>query len=107
MSIGRLGLVASLVIALAGGAARAQTPRPVPVAIGIVTTPQNDFEVLATTPGEVFLVWRLVNGRPGNPGALIEKAHKVKTTTRFFHTLEKMYAAGVAGAAPVQRSRSR
>jgi uncharacterized protein (DUF1697 family) len=80
------------------------TSAPVPVDLGGAPRGREQFDVLEATSGELFLVWRLVDGRPGNPGALIEKALGVKTTTRFFHTLAKMCAAGLGGLPASPRS---
>lgn len=57
-------------------------------------SPKDDWELLAATEGEAYLVsWRL-NGRVGgNPVAALEKAFGVKGTARFFHTTEKILAA--------------
>jgi uncharacterized protein (DUF1697 family) len=60
-------------------------------------SPKNDFEILQATSGEVFIVMRLVNGRPGNPAAFIEKTCKVKTTTRFWGTTAKILQAAKSG----------
>jgi len=56
-------------------------------------SPKGDFELVHTTPGEAFVVMRLVNGRAGNPSAFIEKTFKVKATTRFFATTRKILQA--------------
>ncbi len=61
------------------------------------TPPKNDYEILQATPGEVFSVMRIINGRPGNPAAFIEKSCKVKTTTRFFGTTIKILQAAKDG----------
>jgi uncharacterized protein (DUF1697 family) len=59
--------------------------------------PKNDFEILQATSGEVFSVMRLINGRPANPAAYIEKTCKVKTTSRFFATTVKILEAAKSG----------
>lgn len=56
-------------------------------------SPKNDFEILQATSGEAFILMRLIDGRPGNPAAFIEKKFKLKTTTRFFGTTEKILQA--------------
>ena len=61
------------------------------------SSPKGDFEILQATPGEVFIVMRLINGRPGNPAAFIEKTCKVKTTSRFFGTTAKILQAAKGG----------
>ena len=58
-----------------------------------LSSPKNDFDILQATSGEVFIVMRLINGRPNNPAAFIEKKCKVKTTTRFFGTTAKILQA--------------
>jgi hypothetical protein len=73
-------------------------PQPLPVDFKLpLVSPKNDFEILRATSGEVFIVMRLVNGRPGNPAAFIEKTCQVKTTTRFFGTTAKMLQAAKSG----------
>ena len=56
-------------------------------------TPRGDFELVGTTDAELFVVWHLVNGRPGNGFARLEQAVPVPTTTRFWHTAAKILAA--------------
>lgn len=56
-------------------------------------SPKNDFEILQATSGEAFILMRLIDDRPGNPAAFIEKNFKLKTTTRFFGTTEKILQA--------------
>jgi len=58
-----------------------------------ITSPKKDYELLHATSSEVFSVMRLINGRPGNPAAFIEKTCKVKTTSRFFGTTIKILQA--------------
>ena len=73
------------------------TSAPVPADFRALPRPAgNDFDVLKIGPGELFVVARLVKGRPSNPGAFIEKTLGVKTTTRFFHTVVKMLDAARA-----------
>jgi len=61
-------------------------------------TPDGAYEVVSMTPTEIFVVWRLQNGRPGNSYGLIEKQLKVPVTSRFWHTTAKIYAAAAKGA---------
>jgi uncharacterized protein (DUF1697 family) len=69
-------------------------PQPLNGALKLpLLAPKNDFEILQATNGEVFIVMRLINGRPGNPAAFIEKTCKVKTTSRFFDTTVKILEA--------------
>lgn len=83
------------------------TSKPAPAGFTGAHTAREDFDVLHVTPGELYVVWRFINGRPGNPGAVIEKMLGAQTTTRFFHTLLKMRDAGIAGSPAGQRSGSR
>jgi uncharacterized protein (DUF1697 family) len=57
--------------------------------------PKGDFELLHATSGEVFATMRLINGRPSNPTAFIEKTYGVKATARFFTTTAKILAAAI------------
>jgi uncharacterized protein (DUF1697 family) len=61
-------------------------------------TPDGAYEVISMTPSEMFVIWRLQNGRPGNSYGLIEKQVRVPVTSRFWHTTAKIYAAARAGA---------
>jgi len=56
-------------------------------------SPKNDYEILQATSGEVFSVLKIIDARPSNPAALIEKTCKMKTTSRFFHTTVKILQA--------------
>ena len=56
-------------------------------------TPKGDFALVGKTEAELFVVWHLVGGRPGNSFTLFEKAAPVPTTTRFWHTAAKILAA--------------
>ncbi len=62
-----------------------------------VQSPKNDFELLEYTPGEVFAVLRIINGRVANPVAFIEKTFKVRATARFFGTTIKILHAAKSG----------
>jgi len=55
-------------------------------------TEKGDYEILAATPGEAFVIMTLQNGRPGNPIHL-EKMTGLKSTSRFFHTALKILTA--------------
>ena len=73
-------------------------PQPLPEDFKLpFSSPKNDFEILEATSSEVFIVMRLINGRPNNPAAFIEKICKVKTTTRFFGTTVKILQAAKSG----------
>jgi uncharacterized protein (DUF1697 family) len=56
-------------------------------------TPKGDFELVAMTETELFVVWYLINGRPGNGYGHLEKKLGVPATTRFWHTAAKILAA--------------
>ena len=56
-------------------------------------TPQGDFELVGKTDAELFVVWHLMKGRPGNGFVLLEKSVPVPTTTRFWHTTAKILEA--------------
>lgn len=56
-------------------------------------TPDGAYELTGKTDTELFVVWHLKNGRPGNSYGFLEKKVQVPTTTRFWHTLEKILAA--------------
>lgn len=69
-------------------------PQPLPDNFQLpFTSPKNDYDILQATSGEVFIVMRLINDRPSNPAAFIEKTCKVKTTSRFFGTTIKILQA--------------
>lgn len=62
--------------------------------------PKNDLEIVAATPGEVFIVWYLINGRPPSSSAeqfTVKTLGRIKATTRFFHTVAKILAAAKQG----------
>jgi uncharacterized protein (DUF1697 family) len=56
-------------------------------------TPDGAYELIGATPTELFVVWHLKDGRPGNSYGLLEKQMAVQTTTRFWHTTAKILAA--------------
>lgn len=60
-------------------------------------TPKGDFELVGKTDSELFVVWHLVNGRPGDGYAAFERAAGVPATTRFWHTTAKILAAARKG----------
>jgi uncharacterized protein (DUF1697 family) len=59
-------------------------------------TPDGAYELVGMTTGELFVVWHLQAGRPGNTYGLIEKRVAVPGTTRFWHTTAKILAAAQA-----------
>jgi uncharacterized protein (DUF1697 family) len=56
-------------------------------------TPDGAFELIGMTPTELFVVWHLQDGRPGNSYSLLENKFAVPGTTRFWHTTAKILAA--------------
>ncbi|HLJ67672.1 MAG TPA: DUF1697 domain-containing protein, partial [Chloroflexota bacterium] len=50
------------------------------------STPDGAYEVVDMTPTELFVVWRLQNGRTGRSYGALEKQVGVPSTTRFWHT---------------------
>jgi uncharacterized protein (DUF1697 family) len=56
-------------------------------------SPRGEFELLQATPTEVFAIAHKQNGRPGNPGAYIEKTFGNKTTTRYVSATAKILGA--------------
>jgi uncharacterized protein (DUF1697 family) len=71
---------------------------PVPIEPDLPSrTPKGDFELVAMTPTELFVVWYLINGRPGNGYGFLEKKLGVAATTRFWHTAAKILAAATRG----------
>jgi len=60
-------------------------------------TPDGAYELVGMTTSELFVVWHLQNGRPGNSYGLIEKRVAVPGTTRFWHTTAKILAAATIG----------
>ncbi len=57
------------------------------------TTPDGGYKLVAKTDTELFVVWHLKNGRPTNSYGLMEKKIGVATTTRFWHTTQKILLA--------------
>lgn len=57
------------------------------------STPDGAYELIYMTSTELFVVWHLKNGRPGNSYGYLERQVKVPATTRFWHTTSKILAA--------------
>lgn len=55
-------------------------------------SPTSEFEVIAVVQDIAFVRLHLRNGRSGNVTGYIEKTFGVRTTGRFYHTLQKMLA---------------
>ena len=56
-------------------------------------SPRRDMEIVSTCQNDAFLVVRQEPGRPGNPGAFLEKTFGIQATLRFYHTLERIAQA--------------
>jgi uncharacterized protein (DUF1697 family) len=57
------------------------------------TSPTGEFEILAATPGEAFVLLRTVNGKSGNAVAWVERTFQLAASARFYHTLLKILDA--------------
>ncbi|HET7037257.1 MAG TPA: DUF1697 domain-containing protein, partial [Thermomicrobiaceae bacterium] len=60
-------------------------------------SPDGAYELVGKTDTELFVVWRLRNGRPGSSYGFFEKLAGVPSTTRFWHTTAKILAAANGG----------
>lgn len=57
-----------------------------------ISSSKKDMDIVATGDRAIFVVWRIINGRP--PSGSFEKGLlPAKCSTRFFHTLVKIVAA--------------
>jgi uncharacterized protein (DUF1697 family) len=56
-------------------------------------TPDGAYELVGMTQTELFVVWHLQDGRPGNSYSLLEKRISIPATTRFWHTTAKILSA--------------
>jgi uncharacterized protein (DUF1697 family) len=56
-------------------------------------TPDGAYELIKMTPTELFVIWHLKNGRPGNSYGFLEKSLNTQGTTRFWHTTAKILKA--------------
>lgn len=62
-----------------------------PIALELpMETPNRDALLFAASPGQVLSITRLVRGRPGKPGRLVESAVGVRATTRNWNTVERI-----------------
>jgi uncharacterized protein (DUF1697 family) len=62
--------------------------------------PKDDLELVATTHGEAFTVWHLINGRPPSSASdrwLATTLGTQKATARFYHTVAKILHAARTG----------
>jgi len=63
----------------------------VPLTVAIPTqSERGDAVLFASAPGQVLSITRLIGGRPGQPGRLIESALGVRATTRNWNTIERI-----------------
>jgi len=53
-------------------------------------TPRGDAVLFASGPGQVLSITRLVAGRPGQPGRVVESALGVRASTRNWNTIERI-----------------
>jgi len=53
-------------------------------------TPRGDAVLFASGPGQVLSITRLIAGRPGQPGRVVESAMGVRATTRNWNTIERI-----------------
>lgn len=60
------------------------------------TTPDGGYELIAKTPTELFVIWHLKTGKPSSSYGLLEKKVGVPSTTRFWHTTQKILQAAKA-----------
>jgi uncharacterized protein (DUF1697 family) len=60
-----------------------------------ITTARRDAVIFAVAEAEIFSITRLVSGRPGNPGLLLEKRLGRATTTRNWNTIEHVVRKNV------------
>jgi uncharacterized protein (DUF1697 family) len=51
---------------------------------------RGDLVLFASGPGQVLSITRLIEGRPGQPGRVIEPALGVRSTTRNWNTIERI-----------------
>lgn len=56
-------------------------------------SPKNDMSVIAAAPHELFMTWKIINGRPPAFTSFPPKITDGPVTTRFFQVLVKMLAA--------------
>jgi uncharacterized protein (DUF1697 family) len=67
---------------------------PVPEDLPIpFESPMGDFKIIKATPREAFVILKLINGRPSNFGATLEKKYGFHATSRFYHTSLKILEA--------------
>lgn len=63
-------------------------------------TPNADALIFASGPHEVLSITRLVRGRPGKPGQLVESLLNCRVTTRNWNTIERIVRLEALDASP-------
>ena len=58
-----------------------------------IVSPKGDINILKAIDGEALVLLKQEKGKASNPSAFIEKTFKIKATTRFFHTTQKILEA--------------
>lgn len=71
------------------------TDTPLNEKVGLpITSSKNDMELIAVNRYEAFVVWHILNGRPPS-GVFPKELLPARNTSRFFHTLHKIYRAAL------------
>ncbi len=58
-----------------------------------IASPKGDIEVVAATKREAFVIWHILNGKPPTSQSFLDKTVGTPSTTRFFHTAQKILTA--------------
>lgn len=74
----------------------AATPVPRELALPL-WSPKRDMELVDVTPGEAYVIWYIINGRPPTAQHFVDKTLSGPVTTRFFHTTAKILEAAKKG----------
>jgi uncharacterized protein (DUF1697 family) len=61
-----------------------------------LVSPKGDLELIYMTGFEAFVIWYIIDGRPPSNTTFLDAYLGKQTTTRFFHTAEKILAAAKA-----------
>ena len=56
-------------------------------------SPKGDLEIIYMTNYEAFVIWHLINGRPPSSTTFLDTYLGKTTTSRFYHTAQKILAA--------------
>ena len=59
-----------------------------------ITSSKKDMDLIAVNPYEAFVVWHIIHGRPPS-GVFPKELLPARNTSRFFHTLHKIYRAAL------------